>query len=242
MHRIRGHELLVKKALGAGVTLRTRLAPIDMALDIDHSSLWRRTTRVTLNGRAIMAPAPEDALLVLAVLGGVELWAPRLAFDVAYFIQSHRNLDWSALLDRAREQGCHRMVVLAAALARWYFGAALPDAVAAAAAGTPALEAMAKRIEARWLSEQPAASPETVSFSRERQWLHDETMRRVRHIGRSLLLPRPLHVSQVPLPASLTLLPAYVPVRIVHDIVLPSAGNRVARSARPSRTARSPIS
>ena len=218
MHRIRGHELLVKKALGAGVTLRTRLAPIHMALDIDHSSLWRRTTRVTLNGRAITAPAPEDALLVLAVLGGVELWRrPRLACEFACFIQSHPNLDWAELLVRARRQGCHRMVVLATALARGYFGAALPDTVAA---GTPALDAMAKRIKARWLGGQPAAAPETVSFCRERQWLHDETMRRVRHIGRSLLLPRPLHVSQVPLPASLTLLPAYVPIKLAHDIAL----------------------
>ena len=219
--RIQGHELLVKKALGTGVTLHTRLAPIDMALDIDHSGLWQRAARITLNGRTIMALAPEDAFLVLAILGGVELWwRPRLACDIAYFIQSHQNLDWGVLLERATRQGCHRMVVVAAALARRYFGAALPNAVAAAEAGDPALKGMAKRIEARWLSEQPAAVPGTTNFSLERQWLHDGTMRRVRHIGRSLMLPRPLHVSRVPLPASLTRLPAYVPIKIVHDIAL----------------------
>jgi protein O-GlcNAc transferase len=203
------------------VRLHTRLTPINMALDIDHASLWKRAARVTVNGRTMTALAPEDDLLVLALLGSTELWCrPRRACDIAYFIQSHQNLDWAVLLERATTQGCRRMVVLAAALAGRYFGAALPDAVATAEAGDTVLNAMAERIEARWLSEEPADASSTTSFSLARQWLHDGTMPRVRCIGRSLLLPRPLHVSRVPLPARLTVLPAYIPIKIVHDIVL----------------------
>ena len=226
LQRIQGYEVLAKKAPGVSLALHTRLAPIDIVLDIDYPSLWKRAARMTLSGRTITALAPEDALLVLAILGGTELWCrPRLACDIAYFIESHQNLDWAVLLKRATRQGCHRMVALAAALARGNFGAAFPDAVATAEAGDPALSAMAKRIEARWLGEEPAAVPGTANFRRERRWLHDGTMRRVRHIGRSLMLPKPLHVSRVPLPTSLRFLPAYIPLKIVDNIVLRPLAN-----------------
>jgi len=192
-----------------------------MALDIDHASLWKRAASVTVNGRTITALAPEDDLLVLALHGSMELWRrPRRACDIAYFIQSHQDLDWAILLERATTQGCRRMVVLAATLAGRYFGAALPEAVATAAAGDTALNAMVERIAARWLSQEPADAAGTTNFSRGRQWLHDGTLRRVRSIGRSLLLPRPLHVSRALLPAQLTSLPVYIPIKIVHDIVL----------------------
>ncbi len=222
LQKIQGHESLAKKTLGVSLALHTRLAPIDMVLAIDYSSLRERAARVRLSGRTITALAAEDAFLASAILGGTELWRrPGTLCDVAYFIESHRNLDWAVLLQRATRQGCHRMVVLAAALARRNFGAPLPDAVTAAETGDPALNAMVKRIEARWLGEESAPAPGSTIFDRERRRLHDGTMRRLRHIGRSLVLPKPLHVARVRLPESLTLLPTYVPIKIVHDTVLP---------------------
>jgi glycosyltransferase involved in cell wall biosynthesis len=221
LQRIQGNELLAKKAFGVTLALRTRLAPIEMVLDINYSGLWKRAAGVTVSSRTITALAPEDALLALAVIDGTELWCrPRLACDVACFIQSHPNLDWAVLLERAAKQGCQRMVVLAAALARRHFGAVLPDAVAALEAGDPALTTTAKHIEARWLGDAPATGTGTVNSNRELRWLHDGTMRRIRHIGWRLVVPRPSHVSRVPLPTSLTRLPAYVPIKIVDEILL----------------------
>ncbi|MEO9189663.1 MAG: nucleotidyltransferase family protein, partial [Acetobacteraceae bacterium] len=113
IQRLQGHEALFKKALKIGVKAHTRLAPL--MLDIDYEGLWHRAQRTTINGRALMTLAPEDEVLALAVHGGQELWwSMGRVCDVAHFIGSHPNLDWTAILERARTQGCLRMVLLAA--------------------------------------------------------------------------------------------------------------------------------
>ncbi len=244
LQRVQGYELFAKKALGMSLALRTRLAPIDMVLAIDYSSLWMRAIRVTLSGQTIPVLAAEDAFIASAILGGADLWRrPRALCDIAGLIQSHQELDWAVLLERATRQGCRRMVVLAAALAGRNFGAALADAVAASAAGDPALNTMARRIEARWLGEEPAAAPGTANFALERRWLHDGILRRIRHIGRSFLFPKPPDVSRISLPTSLTRLPVYVPIKVVDNIVLRplATGWRVVH-ARAERSRDAPVS
>ncbi len=48
IHRLQGHETLLKKGRGVGVELHTRLTPMNMALDIDYAGLWRRARCTTL--------------------------------------------------------------------------------------------------------------------------------------------------------------------------------------------------
>jgi hypothetical protein len=123
IHRLQGHETLLKKGLGVGLRLHTRLTPMNMALDIDYAGLWRRARRTALSGRSMTTLSAEDDLLVLAIEDGKDLWRRvDAACGVAAFIGSHPNLDWDAILDRASTQGCLRMVLVAAALARIYFG------------------------------------------------------------------------------------------------------------------------
>jgi hypothetical protein len=67
----------------------------------------------------MMTLAPEDDLLILAIHGGKEMWwRLNWACDIAAFNESHPKLDWIAILERARAQGCLRMVLLAMSLAR----------------------------------------------------------------------------------------------------------------------------
>ena len=49
-------------------------------------------------------------------------WLPR-----GRIIESHPALDWQAVLERAHRQGCVRMILLAAALAKKFFHAEMPD-------------------------------------------------------------------------------------------------------------------
>lgn len=230
IQRLRGRNTLLKRALGIGVQLHTRPAPA--ALDVDCEDLWDRAQRMTVNGRPVMRLTPEDDLLVLAIRGGHELW-PRMdrACDVARLIESHPNLDWPAVLARARAQGCLRMVLLATALAHRYFGAVLPDPVTAAARDDRMMEPMVERVVARWLAEEPPGPPDDERLSIERLWLHDGVARRIRYVARTLFLPGPYHVAQVPLPARLTNLLAYVPVRIALDFAL----RPLARGSRSLR-------
>src|SRR5581483_3756549 len=73
LHRLQGHEPLTN-AYGVRLALRTRLAPIDMVLDIDYPGLWERAARVVVRGHTMTVPSAEDGLLALAILGAGELW------------------------------------------------------------------------------------------------------------------------------------------------------------------------
>jgi predicted O-linked N-acetylglucosamine transferase (SPINDLY family) len=221
IQRLQGEEILFKKARGIGVAFHTRLTPMNMALDIDYAGLWRRAQRTTLNGRTMLTLAPEDNLLILAIHGGKEMWwHMSCACDIAGLIGSHPNLDWVAILSHARAQGCLRIVLLATSLARKYFNATVPDAVAAAERDDRMIELMAQHIMARWLAEEPARPPSNKRLWMDRLRLHDGVVRRARFVARTLFLPDPHHVARIALPRRFTCLFAYVPIKIVQDVAM----------------------
>jgi predicted O-linked N-acetylglucosamine transferase (SPINDLY family) len=111
------------------------------------------------------------------------------------------------------------MVLVAAALARIYFAAAVPDVVTAAEGDDPKIEPMVHRVMAHWLIQKPAASHGN-SLSLDRLRLHDGAVRRVHYVARTLALPGALHVARNPFPGLFTSLLAYIPIKVAHDIVL----------------------
>ena len=220
IHRLQGHETLLRKGRGVGVELHTGLTAMNMALDIDYAGLWRRARCIAISTRTMRTLSPEDDLLVLAIDAGKDLWwRVEAACGVATFIATHPNLDWASILDRARSQGCLRMVLLAAALARIYFGAAVPDVVTAAERHDPKIQPMAQRVMAHWLVNKPDAS-HCNRLSRHRLRLHDGPIRRIRYVARTLALPGPLHVARNPFPSLFTSLSAYIPIKIGQDVAL----------------------
>ncbi len=220
IHRLQGHETLLKKNRRIGVRLHTRLTPMDMAYDLDYEGLWRRATRKTFDDRTVMTLSAEDDLVVLAIIGGIELWlSASRACDVAALIGSHPNLDWAAIIDRSRFQGCLRAVLLALALAHRYFGATVPAPVMATAYNDKVLAPMLECIATRWRTNGPVVSRDG-GFSLERLRLHDGALRGIRHAIRSLILPGPHHVTRNPFPKLFTSLTAYCCLKIAHDIAL----------------------
>jgi len=66
---------------------------------------------------------------------------------------------------------------------------------------------------------EPGA-PRRNRFSPDRLRLHDGATRQIRYVARTLTLPGPLHVARNPFPGIFTSLPAYIPIKIAHDIAL----------------------
>jgi protein O-GlcNAc transferase len=218
VQRLQGKDFVYRRAAEMRVQLHTRLAPMTMALDIDYTGLWRRAQRRALNGRTMLTPAAEDHFLILAIHGGQGLWWNiRGACDVAALIGSHPQLDWLAILERARAQGCLRMVLLATSLAHKYFNATVPDAIAAAELADSAIEPMVGRIVADWQADEPVGPPSKEMLSMDRLRLHDGAVRRARHAMRTWFLPQPHHVAGISLPRRLSF--AYVPIKIAHDTI-----------------------
>ena len=219
IHRLQGQEIIFNEATGAAIEPHTRLTGLKLAFDIDYPALWHRAQRTELNGRSLLLLAPEDDLIALAVHGGKEVWWNiKWVCDIAAFIASHPSLDWTALLARARRQGCLRMVLLATALARRYFDAAVPDPVIAAERADSGVEFLVRRISSsRWQAEAVKDAPTSKTVSLDRLLLHDGLARRVRYVARTLFLPGPHHVEGIPLPKPLQF--AYVPLKLGHDLV-----------------------
>ena len=218
IHRLQGQEIMFGESSGIAVEPHTRLISSKMALDIDYAGLWHRARRVNLEGHTFLTLAPEDDFLLLAIHGGKEMWWKlKWVHDIAAFVASHPDLDWSVVAERARAQGCSRMLLLAASLARKYFSAAIPNAVIAAETGDRAIEPMVRRIVERWQADEPGASPDNKSVSMERLQLHDGIIRQARYVARTMLLPSPRHVVSVRLPPVLGF--AYIPIKLTHDLL-----------------------
>ena len=218
MQRLQGQDYAFSKQVAIGVEPHMRFTPINMAVDVDYGALWGRARRTTLNGKTMLALAPEDTVIALAIHGSKEMWwAIKWACDVAAFVGAHPNLDWSAILDRAGTQGCLRMVLLATALAHRYLGAVLPEAVIAAQNADSTIQGLLARIIEGWKAEEPAGPPSISKLSMDRLRLHDGTMGRASYVARTLLSPGPHHVAAVSLPRRLGF--AYMPIGLVHDLV-----------------------
>jgi hypothetical protein len=219
IQRLQGQDFLYNKAAGIGVEPHTRLTSNRIALDIDYAGLWQRARRMTLNAHTMLTPEPEDHFLILAIHGGKELWWNiKWSCDIAAFIASHPDLNWTKIVERARAQGCLRMVLLAASLARTYFDAAVPETIGAAQIADTAIGPMTERILARWLSDEAGGPPSNGRLSMDRLRLHDGVVRRARYAARTWLLPGPQYVALVALPRQLSF--AYVPLKFVHDLAL----------------------
>jgi len=145
-------------------------------------------------------------------------WRVNWACDVAVLIGANPTLDWPLILEEARRQGCVRMVLLAVSLARRHFDARVPDAVVAAERADPVIRRMVQRVVSIWLTEDMVGPPNNRLVSMDRLRLHDGFLRRLRYVARTSLLPGRNHVLWLPLPRHMG--PAYVPLKILHDIVL----------------------
>jgi predicted O-linked N-acetylglucosamine transferase (SPINDLY family) len=217
IQRLQGHEILFKKAPGTVAKPHTRLTPLNMAFDIDYAGLWRRAQRSQLEDCSMRTLAPEDNLLVLAILGAKEMWwSLKWACDVAAFIGSHSKLDWIAIVEHARAQGCLRMLLLATSLARRHFNSAVPEAIIAAERADRLIEPMLERVMAYWQLEGPVGPRSSKALFMDRQRLHEGIVQRTRYLARAVFLPTPHHVARTSLPSKLSF--AYFPIKIAHDI------------------------
>jgi predicted O-linked N-acetylglucosamine transferase (SPINDLY family) len=233
IHRLQGREILLDEVRGNAIGINTRLTPMNMVLDMDYAGLWTRAGRIALSGRSLRALAPEDEFIALAIHGGKEMWrSMRSACDAAAFIRAHERLDWTAIVERARSQGCLRMVLLAASLARSYFNTVVPDTLGASERSRSHIDRMAARVAARWRVDESSRPYKYAMNSLDRLPLHDGVARQGRYMVRTFVLPRPYHVARIRLSRRLSF--AYVPIRVADNLVaLPlQRGYRWARRLR----------
>jgi hypothetical protein len=207
-----GYEYAFDSAAGNNLLeLQWALQPRFYGVDFDMEGLFARAGWADLAERRVRTPSPEDLLLVLLMHAAKHAWGRILWLcDIAQILK-RENLDWDAILSRARERGVLRIVKITVLLMNRFLGTAIPSG----------LETQIRRDQAaRKLAEEIAASvvagvsweEEKVSYFRLMIRVRERGVDRWRFMLRLTFTPGPGEWDAVKLPQALT--PFYRLVRL----------------------------
>jgi hypothetical protein len=207
--------------------------------ETDYEGFWRRARRIRLGSASLRVFAPEDLLVVLCLVGAKGRWQRlQMVCDVAECLRTYPELDWPAVIARAKETGTVRILCLALRLAHSLAGASLPAGLEAWVQA-PAIS----RLEGTFLRELQSAGdvrrflpagPGIFSplLFRQRERARDRWL----YLLRTTTTPTPLHLERMPLPRAIDWL--YRVLVPLHDYVAVPLWHvftpRVERAVEPS--------
>ena len=213
-----GQDLFRRKDRRVAVEPHWTFAQWTMAVAIDYPGIWQRAERINFAGTQVLNLSTEDLVTILCVHGSKELWS-RLQWicDVAEVLRVHPSVDWDAMFERARSQGCLRMLLLGLTLANRLSGAMLPVQAEALLAADRTVVHLAGYVEQSLFSKNYAV-PSVYQISRFRLLMRDRLKDKISYLFRTMTTPRLQHFSMIPLPRSLFF--GYYPVKLFHDYLL----------------------
>ena len=195
--------------------------PRNLALAIDMGGIWQRQRQVTVDGETFRTLSPEDEFIMLSVHGGKEEWA-RLKWpaDLAAFVIASPELDWSVVAERAQETGVRRIVDLGVLLLYQAFAIRTPLLVQSIRDNTVRHFAaeVQRRMGVAAAARGVGVPADVYKVSRMRLRLRERRRDQLRYVVRTIMTPRRIHFTLVPLPDPLH--PLYVLVKLGIDYVL----------------------
>ncbi|MCL4532394.1 MAG: nucleotidyltransferase family protein, partial [Actinobacteria bacterium] len=172
----RGEYYLYRPKDGTRVEIHWKLLPDYFAIPFDVEKIWSRLGSVSLGNATVPALAPEDLLLLLCIHGYSHMWE-RLEWicGLAELIRQ-REVEWGMVLQRARELGTTRILLLGLEMAGGLLEAPLPGEILRLAREDPEVARLAEHLRGRLLGEkEPAGIAEIVGFQlRSRERLRDK--------------------------------------------------------------------
>src|SRR2546427_841220 len=148
------------------VELHWAFGPRDFPLALEVEAVRTRLEPVAIGTTRMDTLCADDLLVVLCAHGAKHLWE-RLEWicDVAELLRSTPGLDLDGGLERARDLGVHRMVLLALRLARDLLDAPLPDTVARRAQADAAGARLAAQVQSAVFPHVPSPPPDRAGLS-----------------------------------------------------------------------------
>lgn len=207
-----GYECTFDSPAGKNLLeLQWALQPRFYAVDFDMDGLFERAVNVTVAGRRVKTPSPEDLLLVLSIHAAKHVWG-RLIWlcDIAQILKRD-NLNWDWIQAQARDLGIARILHITLLLANRLLATTIPapieDAVIADRAALAFTEQIAVTVAAGVTYEE-----EQLSYFRMMMRLRERRADRLRFFTRLTFTPGPGEWETVHLPK--LLFPLYRIVRL----------------------------
>jgi Uncharacterised nucleotidyltransferase len=209
---VSGYEYSFDSTAGKNLLeVQWALQPRFYAVDFDMEGMLQRAVSVTVAGREMKTPSPEDLVLVLSVHAAKHMWA-RLIWlcDMAQLMQMP-GINWDQVKSQARALGIIRILHVTLLLSQDLLDATLPPACAKDAAADSEAQAWARSIRDQIAREQ-SCDTESWRYFREAMRLRERRRDRIRFLWRLAVTPGPGEWRFVHLPPPL--FPLYRLVRI----------------------------
>jgi len=191
--------------------LQWALQPRFYAVDFDMDGLFERAVKVTVGGRSVNTPSPEDLLLVLSVHAAKHVWGRViLLLDIAQVLRLE-NLNWDWVWSCARELGIQRILGVTFLLANRLLGTGVPVAVQSVILADRDARALTDEIAAN-MAAGVSYDPQQTSYFRLMMRLRERRADRMRFLARLVFTPGPGEWESVRLPKAL--FPLYRVVRL----------------------------
>jgi hypothetical protein len=203
-------------ANGRVLEIHWAITPPFFSFQLQTKDLFARATAIELLGQNVLAPAPEDLLLILSVNGAKDMWN-RLEFicRVAELLYRYPQIHWQNTFTRARELGAERMILLGLFLAHHLLGASLPEEVLERIARRKILWNMGNQVCERLFC-RPEEMPSLLELTRFRLRSRERLRDRVNYCLKRALTPTHQDLENLTLPTSLEFLyPLFRPFRLI---------------------------
>jgi putative nucleotidyltransferase-like protein len=192
--------------------LQWALQPRFYAVDFDMDGLFARAVNVTVAGRGVKTPSPEDLLLVLSIHAAKHVWG-RLIWlcDIAQIVR-RENLNWDWIRSQALELGIERILHITLLLANCLMNTTIPPPIKNTVVADRAAQAFAEEIAVA-VAAGVTYEEQQVSYFRLMMRLRERCADRMRFLARLTFTPGPGEWETIRLPKSL--FPLYRVVRLV---------------------------
>lgn len=174
------------------IELHWDIAARHLALPLDMKSLWDAPMTVDVGGAPLLAPARDDLFLLLAWHGYKHRWAV-LEWLAAFsaLVAQNEISDWPRLLEKARQSGSRRVLLLALQLAKEFFQTPLPENILTLIRNDKAVSSLAQQIGDSIFPERAPESSGKIG------WYHLRSRERLRDKARYCLglaqMPAQIH-------------------------------------------------
>jgi hypothetical protein len=207
-----GYECTFDSPAGKNLLeLQWALQPYFYAVDFDMGGLFERAVNVTVAGRRVKTPSPEDLLLVLSVHAAKHFWG-RLIWlcDIAQILR-REDVNWERVQSQARELGIERILHITLLLTNRFLPMAIPAPIENATLADRAAQAFTEQI-ALAVAAGVTYEEEKLSYFRLMMRLREHPADRWRFFTRLAFTPGPGEWEAIRLPK--TLFPLYRIVRL----------------------------
>jgi hypothetical protein len=207
-----GYECTFDSPAGKNLLeLQWALQPRYYAVDFDMEGLFARAVNLTVAGRSVKTPSPEDLLLVLSVHAAKHAWRKLIWLcDIAQVLKREK-LDWASVQSRARQLGIVRILHVTLRLMNQFYLGPIPAPIEHVAVADQAAASLAHEIASR-MSRGIFYGEQQVLYFRLMMQLRERRADRLRFLARLAFTPGPGEWEAIRLPK--VLFPLYRVVRL----------------------------